>query len=187
MNQLLEHIKTIEENLDKLKYHISNESYKELLETYFCIEQDSKDLLRYIEVDISENGIFTEDVFIHNFSIFTDYILRGADSVYLELPKNLFDCQSEYHIAKLKGQVAKLVCKFKERTLAYNFHFNKVSDSFEKCYNKFYGIHLYSEEKINTNNEQDINITWQQGLRILDRVSKYSKNNYLESLNVICK
>lgn len=186
MNQLLNHINTIEENLNKLKYHISNSSYKELLETYFNIELGSESLLRYIEIDIMGNGIFTEDIFTHNFSIFIDYILRGADSIDLEIPKNIFNCKSEYHIENLKGQVAKLICKFKERTLTYNFHFNEISDSFEKCYNKFYGIHLYYEEKINTINEQNINITWQQGLKILDRVSKYSKNNYLESLNVIC-
>lgn len=186
MNQLLEHIKTIEENLDKLKYHISNESYKELLETYFCIEQDSKDLLRYIEVDISENGIFTEDIFTHNFSIFIDYILRGVDSINLEIPKNIFNCKSEYHIENLQGQSAILTCKFIDKTLIYNFNFTKIPDSFEKCYNKFYGLQSYNEETSRIT-KQNINITWQQGLKILDRISKYSKNNYLKSLNVICK
>ncbi|WP_123377947.1 hypothetical protein [Aliarcobacter butzleri] len=187
MNQLLNHINTIEENLNKLKYHISNSSYEELLETYFNIELGSESLLRYIEIDIMGNGIFTEDIFTHNFSIFIDYILRGADSIDLEIPKNIFNCKSEYHIENLQGQSAILTCKFIDKTLIYNFNFTRIPDSFENCYNKFYGIHLYYEEKINTDNEQNINITWQQGLRILDRVSKYSKNNYLESLNVICK
>ncbi|MFY9071746.1 hypothetical protein [Aliarcobacter butzleri] len=186
MNQLLNHINTIEENLNKLKYHISNSSYEELLETYFNIELGSESLLRYIEIDIMGNGIFAEDIFTHNFSIFIDYILRGADSIDLEIPKNIFNCKSEYHIEKLQGQSAILKCKFKHRTLTYNFHFNEIPDSFENCYNKFYNLQL-DNRKTSRITRQNINITWQQGLRILDRVSKYSKNNYLESLNVICK
>lgn len=186
MNQLLNHINTIQENLNKLKYHASNSSYEELLETYFNIELGSESLLKYIETYIMGNGIFTEDVFTHNFSIFIDYILRGVDSIDLEIPKNIFNCKSEYHIENLQNQSATLICKFKDNTLIYNFHFNKISDSFEKCYNKFYGLQLHNEE-IHNVNEQNINITWQQGLKILDRINKYSKNNYLESLNVICK
>lgn len=186
MNQLLNHINTIEENLNKLKYHISNSSYEELLETYFNVELDSENLLRYIEIDIMGNGIFTEDIFTHNFSIFIDYILRGVDSINLEIPKNIFNCKSEYHIKNLEGQSAILTCKFIDKTLIYNFNFTKTPDSFENCYNKFYGLQSYNEETSRIT-KQNINITWQQGLKILDRVSKYSKNNYLDSLNVICK
>lgn len=186
MNQLLNHINTIEKNLNKLKYHISNSSYEELLETYFNIELGSESLLRYIEIDIIENGIFTEDIFTHNFSIFIDYILRGVDSINLEIPKNIFNCKSEYHIDNLQGQSAILTCKFIDKILIYNFNFTKIPDSFEKCYNKFYGLQSYNGETSRIT-KQNINITWQQGLKILDRISKYSKNNYLESLNVICK
>lgn len=186
MNQLLNHINTIEENLNKLKYHVSNSSYEELLETYFNIELGSESLLRYIEIAIIGNGIFTEDIFTQNFSIFIDYILRGADSIDLEIPKNIFNCKSEYHIENLQGQSATLICKLKNATFIYNFNFSKSSDSFENCYNKFYGLESHNEETTRIHN-QNINITWQQGLKILDRVNKYAKNNYLESLNVICK
>lgn len=176
VKELLNQIEKIENNLNKIKNTIGISDYKDIFDIYSHIERDTKRLLNQIEIDALESGIHEEKIASYNFNTFIDYFLKGSIKIDLELPKYLLDCHSKYHINRLLNKKAILKCTKKEGVVICNFNFISNNDkSIKENYEN-----LYIEQ------DYDMNITWIEGLVILDRVVKFTHGHYLESLNVKC-